>query len=352
MEKRKGKVYLKLDELNIDAILISHQPNIRYLTDWDARDSYMIACLKKDFLITDSRYIYEARAHLKNTAVKQSLPDLFTAIRDACLQTKVKRLGFESRRLPFAEYTRLKKVFGSRIKLIPVVNLIENQRKIKDDSEISKITHATQRTMEGFRFIKKTIRPGIKEYQACTNLEYFIRKRYKTSISFETIIASGPNSCMPHALVSDRTIRNNQSVLVDFGCEYQGYKSDLTRVFFLGKITQAFRRVYEIVLEAQARAIAKIKPGVDIKEIDLAARNFINSKGLGSYFTHSLGHGVGLEIHEKPDISSKSTGCLVEGMVFTVEPGIYLPNKFGIRLEDLVIVTEKGAKVISRLLKK
>ena len=195
-------------------------------------------------------------------------------------------------------------------------------------------------------YLKRIIKPGKTEKQIALQLESFIRQK-KCCFSFDPIIAGGPNSSLPHAPLTSRKIRKNDIVLVDIGIDYQGYKSDLTRIFFLGKIPNPVRDGMCHVREAQRLSIAKMKPGVAVSQIDDQARNYLKKKKLARYFTHSLGHGVGLEVHELPRLSAKDPSVLQEGMVITVEPAVYIPKRFGIRIEDMVLITKKGCEVIS-----
>ena len=206
--------------------------------------------------------------------------------------------------------------------------------------------------MDALRYIREFLSCGRSELEIAAELERFIRYHGAQSASFDIIVASGINSSYPHHLTSPKKLKSGESLVIDMGVNYRGYKSDLTRVFFLGKITLLVRRIYDIVRNAQQKAIARIKPGSSIREVDEAARSYIAQKGYGRYFGHNLGHGIGLEVHEAPKISSRQEGRLKEGMVFTIEPGIYLPGKFGIRIEDLVLVTKKGCEVLSGSLDK
>jgi len=261
---------------------------------------------------------------------------------------RVKRLGYEEKNISAATFTRLKETLGARhIELVPVEGIIERLRMIKKAAELDKIRKATVITMNALKFAKSLIKPGIKEIQVAAEIERFIRYRGARTSAFEIIVASGPNSSRPHHITSQRIIRPAETVLVDVGVDYEGYKSDLTRVFFLGRISSITRRVYGIVREAQDKAIKAIKPGVLINKIDAAARQYITRKGYGGFFGHALGHGIGLEVHEAPQISSKETNTLKENMVFTVEPAIYLAGQFGIRIEDMVLVNRKGCEVLS-----
>ncbi|MDD5255407.1 MAG: M24 family metallopeptidase, partial [Candidatus Omnitrophica bacterium] len=232
--------------------------------------------------------------------------------------------------------------------LAPAGGTIEGFRKVKTAGELQKMREATRIAREALEFCRGILSPGIKELEVAAEIERFIRYNGAYGPGFETIVASGPNSSRPHHLTSSRRLCAQEPVIIDLGVDYQGYNSDLTRTFFLGKMTPLFSKVYAIANEAQRRAIAAIRPQVFANKVDTCARQYITRKGYGGFFTHSLGHGVGLEVHEAPRISG--TNCkdpLKTGMVFTVEPGIYLPGKFGVRIEDMVLVTRKGCEVLS-----
>jgi Xaa-Pro aminopeptidase len=259
----------------------------------------------------------------------------------------LRRLGYEERHLSHDAYLYLKKAFKGKVKLLPAQSLIEELRQTKDSDEIAKISKAVAIAIKAFKFARSLIRPGIREIEAAAELERFIRYNGAYSSSFDIIVASGPNSSYPHHVTSARRIRKDEPVLIDMGVDYQGYKSDLTRVFFSGKIDKFQASIYNIVLEAQERALNEIKPGIATRKIDTAARQHIENRGFGGFFSHSCGHGAGLEVHEKPSLSSKDNNKLSPGMVFTVEPGIYLPGRFGVRIEDMVLVTKTGCSILS-----
>ena len=194
--------------------------------------------------------------------------------------------------------------------------------------------------------LSKVVKPGVSERQILSKLEGFV-KLHQVGFSFSPIIASGPNSCYPHAKVTDRILKNNEPVLIDTGIDINGKKADLTSNFFLGSIPLRYTKAFDAVVLAQREAMAMIKPGVAVADVDLKARNVLRKFGLAKYFGHSLGHGVGLDIHENPRLSCKSSSLLEPGMIVTVEPAVYIPNQFGIRVEDMVLVTEKGCEVLS-----
>ncbi|MCM8779915.1 MAG: Xaa-Pro peptidase family protein [Candidatus Omnitrophica bacterium] len=342
----------KLKKEGLNAILISSLPNIRYLTNYEAREAYLLVSLKKSVFITDFRYLLEAKKNLKGIQVQQINGSLFKTIADIAKFLGVKSLGFEARNLAYAEQQKIKEELGKKIELIPTHNLIEEIRAVKAPEEIEKIKIATKIAIKAMHLAKEVVRPGLREIDLAFEIERFIRIDCGAKLSFDIIVASGPNSSYPHHISSKRKLLKNDIVLIDLGADLEGYKSDLTRVFFLGRIPFYARRIYDIVLAAQNAAIKEIKAGILIKDIDKKARQFITQKGYGRYFGHALGHGIGLEVHEEPHIWGKSSEKLETGMVFTIEPAIYLPNKFGIRIEDMVLVTEKGSEVLSGNLNK
>ncbi len=351
MNLRIQKLSARLRQEGLDGLIVTSAANISYLTDFPSRDSYLLVSKKGNIYITDSRYTEEARKELSQTAIIQKMSgSLSKTAADACSGLGLKRIGFEERYLSFAEHRVIKK--GMKGKLIPTSGLIEEFRQIKSAEELRKIRHATEITIKAFKFIKSFISPGRKETEIAAELERYIRYCGARSSSFDIIVASGENSSYPHHLTSDKRLKKNEPVLIDMGVEYMGYKSDLTRVFFLGRIKPGVQRVYDIVLEAQSKAISEIRPGVQINQIDAAARQYIAQKGYSECFGHNLGHGIGLEVHEKPSISPKENTKIKPGMIFTIEPGIYLPGEFGIRLEDTVLITQRKCEVISGSLNK
>jgi Xaa-Pro aminopeptidase len=341
-------IYPKLDQENLDGFIVSSPANISYLTKFISRDAYLLVSKKENIYFTDFRYIEAAKKNLnKNFILKKINGSVFRIIADTCKNLGLKHIGFEARHLTFGEYKKIKEELGDTFDLVSTHSLVEELRQIKDMQEIRKIKKATEISIAALKFIKDFLKTGRKEIEVAAELERFIRYKGASASAFNIIVASGPNSSYPHHETGQRKIQNDEPVLIDLGVDYEGYKSDLTRVFFFGKISADIRRIYDIVLKAQARAISEIKPGVVINQIDRIARQYITHKGYGGFFGHNLGHGIGLEVHEEPRISAKENHKLKSGMVFTIEPAIYLPNKFGIRIEDTVLVTPKGAQVLS-----
>ncbi len=346
------KLYTKLKTKNLDCLILSSRSNIAYLTGYKSRDSYLIISKKGNIYLTDSRYTDEAKECLKGYIIKKIGHTAFASIANICRNLKFKNVGIEEKHLNHEAYRKMGEHLGKNIALVPTQGIVEESREIKSAAEIRNIKEAVSITIKALNFIKGLILPGKKEIEIAAELEHFIRYNGASASSFDIIVASGPNSAYPHHLTSGRKIKNNELVLIDVGVDYNGYKSDLTRVFFLGRINPLVRRVYDIIRKAQTIAFQKIKPAVPIGKIDTAARQYIAKKGYGGFFGHNLGHGIGLDVHEIPCISGKEDARLKPGMVFTVEPGIYLPGKFGIRIEDMVLVTERGIEVLSGALNK
>lgn len=255
-------------------------------------------------------------------------------------------VGFDTRHVSLAEYGALKKSCPRAVRLRPVNGLVEKLRLLKQPAELRAIRKALVYHHQALTYLRKVIRPGVTEQDVLFKLQSHVRAQ-GLDFSFDPIIASGPHSSYPHASVTRRKISTNDVVLVDFGIDYKGYKSDLTRMFYLGRIPKLLEDIRGYVAQAQARAIAVMKPGVAVSVVDQAARQLLKEQQLDQYFGHSLGHGVGLDIHEAPRLSAKSQEILEPGMVVTVEPGVYLTGRFGVRLEEMVTITPTGCEVIS-----
>ncbi len=330
----------------IDALLLTNDTNIRYLTDFPASESWLLVTKTRSYYITDSRYTLEARMGLKGVTVKQYSQTPCTTLFDLCKTLKVKKLGFDERHSSVMFIKKLKGFCPKRMKLIPATGLVEEFREIKSVDEIDLTRQCLKLHQKALQLMKKVVKVGVSERKIALDLERFI-KSHGAEFSFPPIIASGPNSCFPHARVTDRVLKNNEPVLLDFGVQIKGYKSDLTRNFFLGKMPTRYVQVLDALRLAQQEAIKMIKPGVPVADLDTQARKVLRKFKLAQYFGHSLGHGVGLDIHENPRLSVKSPALLQPGMIVTIEPGVYLPHQFGIRVEDMVLVTEQGCEVIS-----
>ena len=342
-----SKLTALFDRKDIDAFLVTQDVNIAYLTNFPASESWLLVGRRKSFYITDFRYLHEAKKGLpKEVTVVRYSKSMATALFQLARQHKMRRIGFDERHISLAGFKRLKIQCPQGVALAAVNNLVEGLRQIKQPKEIQSVRQALAIHAQALKYLKNYIKPGASERDLLRHLEDFVKSK-KVGFSFAPIIASGPNSALPHAKVTDRKILKNDIVLVDMGIDVNGYKSDLTRMFFLGKIPPLITRANDSVKTAQLKAIAKIQPKARACKIDEEARNYLEKKRLGKYFGHSLGHGVGLEIHEDPRISQTSTAVVQENMIFTVEPAVYIPGQFGIRIEDMVLVTKQGCEVLS-----
>lgn len=331
----------------MDAYLVTHDVDISYLAQYPSADSWLLVLPEKVLYLTDARYADQARHTFRGVKVCQYKQSLVEEVFHQLRHKKTKKVHFDSRHLSLAVFHKLKKSCPPGVKLVTRNGVVQEMRQVKEPSEVAQIRACLKLTWAGYAQLASLLRPGVSERDLLKALERFVWKK-EVKFSFPPIIASGANAAWPHARVSDRKFLKNDLVLVDWGIDQGGYKSDLTRIFFLGKIPPLIKERYKILNEAQAAAIARIRPGVAAAEIDSEARKYLEKKKLARYFTHSLGHGVGLEVHEAPRISKTSPVILKEGMVFTVEPGIYFPGQYGLRIEDMVFVTQDGCEVLSR----
>jgi Xaa-Pro aminopeptidase len=351
---RQQNVRRELEQRRLDALLVTHLPNVRYLCGFTGSAAALLVDNSQTTLFTDGRYTTQARAEVQRSRViiGRKAP-LLTA--GEWLQSNQKhpdtrrkcKLGIEADHLTVFERQRLSKVLTSKVQLRSVSQLVEKARMIKDSEEINRIRAAVLLGSKLFEVAVEAIRPGVRETQVAAELEYSARKAGAEGMSFDTIIASGSRSALPHARASTPSIPSRGFVVCDFGVILAGYCSDMTRTVHVGRPSTEARRIYEAVREAQQAAIAAAKPGVSLSEVDGAARNILKRGGLGRYFTHSTGHGVGLEIHEAPRVASGQSGVLQPGMVITIEPGVYIPGKWGVRIEDMVVITDRGCEVLT-----
>ncbi|MEW6026366.1 MAG: Xaa-Pro peptidase family protein [Planctomycetota bacterium] len=355
MNKYLERFCAKMPELKCDAFLVTNVTNMQYLSGFTGHDSFLLVLPDKSFLITDFRYIKQAQDEIKDKSIRiiRQKDGLFKKALELIHSSRprIKRLGFEEPAMSITSFRELKKGLKN-IKLVPDRGTIENLAAIKTPEEIAKIRVSIKCAIDGFNRTRKTIRPGLSEKNIANELDYNMRALGAERTAFSSIVAVDEQAALPHAPVSDKKVTANCLVLIDWGACVNEYHSDLTRVLFLGKISPLDKKIFQIVRDAQQKAIDMVRPGAVIKDIDAAARNYIKQKGYGKYFGHSLGHGVGRMVHTMPRVSSKNKEALKAGMVFTVEPGIYLPDKTGVRIEDMVLVTENGCEVLTRAMPK
>ena len=346
MKSRIKQLTAAFHQHKIDAFLVTKDINITYLTDFPACESWLLVGPRRACYITDFRYVHEAREGLMGINVRCYTNSMVETLIEVIRTMRVKRIGIDTRHLTLSQYRMLERWTPKGIRLIKADDLVEDLRAVKDKNEIQKVKKALRIHKQAHQFIKRNIKPNMKERELLLRLERFVKSK-GANFAFDPIIASGPNSCYPHAKVTERKIRRAEPLLIDMGIDVEGYKSDLTRMFFLGKISALVRQVHDAVYEAQRSAIVKIKAGVPAAEIDGLARNYLKKQRLAKYFGHALGHGVGLEIHESPRLAHNNSSILKEGMIITVEPAVYIPGKFGIRIEDMVLVKKDDCEILS-----
>lgn len=339
----KEKILNILKEKKLDAILVSCPYNMRYLSGFRGGTGYLFLTGKEFYLLTDSRYTTQAEKESSGyriitvTAEKNYEKWLDFLIEEE----KIKSIGFEDTVMIYETVERLKKSLLSA-EFYPLGQALNELRQKKTRKELECICQAEAIGDKAFSYILDVIRPGMTEVEIALELEGFMRKNGAEGLSFETIVASGENSAMPHAIPEQKPVEKGEFITMDFGCVYKGYCSDMTRTVVLGKASAEQKEIYQIVLKAQKLALERIRAGVSGKWVDSLARDYITKRGYGAYFGHGLGHSLGLFIHEEPRLSVREERILTEGMVETVEPGIYLPGVGGVRIEDLVEITADG----------
>ena len=335
----------------LDALLVTHLPNIRYLCGFTGSAGALILSQSKSILFTDGRYTEQAWREVQGSSITISRKSPLVAasewLNSKAKKRLIKTVGIEAHHLTLADHTRLRESLGTHIRLRHAPTLIEQARMVKDEQEISRLRDAVQLGASLFDVALNAIRPGAKEIEIAAKMEYAARRAGAEGMSFETIIASGPRSAMPHARASTAEIPANGFVVCDFGIILAGYCSDMTRTVHVGKPSDDALEMYDAVREAQQAALEAVKPGVRVSKVDAAARRLLARKGYGRYFTHSTGHGVGLEIHEPPRIAARQVEVLRPGMVVTTEPGVYIQDCGGVRIEDMLLVTENGCEVLT-----
>ncbi len=355
---RLRKFRAGMREAGLDGFLVTDEENVRYLSGFAGDESWLYVPLRgRTRLLTDFRYVEEAGATCVGAAVvdcqrKKASRFELVAAEAARSRRRAPRMGVERAAMSVAELAALKRACGrarKRWKIAPRPGAVEELRVIKSPAEVRLILKALRIQEEAYRKLGRWLKPGVTELFCAARLEYEMKMLGADAAAFPIIVAEGPRASLPHAAPTSRKLRARSALLVDWGARYRYYNSDLTRVFFPGSIRPGIRRIYEIVLEAQRAAIDAVRPGVSCREVDAAARDRIADAGYGRAFGHGTGHGLGLRIHEGPRLNRKSEQVLEPGMVVTVEPGIYLPGKLGVRIEDDVLVTPRGRRVLSRL---
>ena len=336
---------------HLDFLLVSHVPNIRYLCGFTGSAALLLVSPNAATLFTDGRYTAQAKAEVDGARVVICRKPLFTAVSEWLKSHRKPGRGYtvavEPEHITLAARNRIAALLDSKTRVKPAPPLIERARMIKDADEIAALRRAVLLGSALFDSALETIRPGVKETEVAARMEFKARQSGSEGMSFETIIASGQRSALPHGRASAAAIPANAFVVCDFGVILNGYCSDMTRTVYVGRPPEQARDFYQAVREAQQAALEAVRPGVAVGEVDRAARKLLKKAGLGRYFTHSTGHGVGIEIHEPPRIATGEGEVLQAGMVITIEPGAYVPGRWGVRIEDMVVVTEQGVEVLT-----
>jgi len=331
----------------LDALLVTNLPNVRYLTGFTGSHGLCLITPRRAVFVTDTRYQLQSRDEVRppfRRLITRS--GLLETIARAGLLDRHRRVGFESGHVTVAQHRNLRRLFPGA-SLRPLAELVENLTAVKDSSEIRSMAKAAAITDAAFAEILSEIRPGVREREIAARISYLQRCAGAGGDAFDVIVASGPRAALPHARATARKIRVGDLVILDFGCTVDGYCSDLTRTVAVGRASRRAREVHRAVLEAQSAGIAGARAGISAAVLDRIARVRIEEAGYGPYFNHSLGHGLGLSLHARPRISSLSMERLREGMVVTIEPGIYIPGWGGVRIEDDIVIRAGACRVLT-----
>lgn len=339
------KLRAAFSSYGVDAVLITSSFNRRYMTNFTGTAGAALISMDKALFLTDFRYIEQASKQCGGYEIVKISGTIPEEVSRQAKKLGITKLGFEEDHLTFSLYKAYEKEIDAE--LIPLSGAVEKLRLIKTDAEIKILKEAADIADAAFKHILDFLRPGKTELEVSNELEFFMRKAGAASSSFNTIVASGYRSALPHGVASDKIIELGDFVTMDFGAYYKGYVSDITRTVAVGKPDEKLKEIYEIVLEAQLRGMNGIKPGITGKEADALTRDYIAEKGYGDHFGHSTGHGIGLEVHEGPSLSFKSDLVLEPGMVVTCEPGIYIPGLGGVRIEDDTLITKDGNEALT-----
>jgi Xaa-Pro aminopeptidase len=351
MNNRLVKLRQALADNNTDAMLISQADNRCYLSGFYGSAGYLLIAPKKAWLATDFRYIEQASRQASGYEIIQIKSRFSEWLPELIAGLGIKKLGFEAEDITVATHRQLEEALKGNIpaiELVPLTGMTESLRMVKEPGEIECIARAAAIGDTAYTHIEKTVAAGMTENQVAWEIEKSLRVNGSQTVPFEIIVASGPNAALPHHRPGDRVIRPGEPVLIDMGARYRGYASDLSRTICTGNPDDTFLKIYRTVLDAQEAAMAIIKSGMTGQQADSTARTVIEKAGYGDHFGHSLGHGVGLAAHELPHLSTSAEDILDDGMVFTVEPGIYLSGWGGIRIEDTVVMENGKARPISQ----
>jgi len=333
---------------HLNGVLFTSLENICYLCGFTGSDGAFVLSSNGSYFLCDSRYWTQADQEVKGCQIVHYKKKL-DGIASLLLDLKVRTIGFESASLTFSLHRSLLRKLPPEAELYPLEEETRNLRAIKDESEMALTRRAIDLSSKAFLHAMEMLGDGVVEKDVALEMEFFMKKTGVQALGFDIIIASGKRSALPHGRASEKRIEKGDFILIDFGSDFRGYHSDQTRTLVCGKPSSRQEEIYQIVKDAHDKAIEKVRPGLPICEVDSTARDHIRSQGYGDYFGHGTGHGIGLAVHEDPVVNSENRDLLREGMVFTIEPGIYIPDWGGVRIEDMVRVTSQGAEVLTYL---
>ncbi len=344
--QRVKNVQAKLSEYNVDALLVTNMFNVRYLANFTGSTGLVVITKEKAYFVTDFRYTEQAADEAKGFEIIKNEGPIYEEVAKIVENDKVKTLGFEQTNITYSTYNTINELIPCE--LVPVTGYVEKLREIKTDDEIQLIKEAINITEKAYDYILGFVKPGVTEIEVANELDFYMRKEGAKGVSFDTIVASGVRSAMPHGVASHKVIEEGDMVTIDFGCYYKGYVSDMTRTFAVGDPGEQLKEIYEIVYQANKKVNEVAKAGMTGAELDAIARDYITEHGYGPQFGHTLGHGIGLEVHEGPSLSFRNEEKLVVNNIITNEPGIYVPGLGGVRIEDDLVIKEDGVEVLMK----
>ena len=348
---RQKKLVTALRQTGVEALLVTYLPNVRYLCGFTGSAGALLFHLSersyKARFYTDGRYAQQAHEEVQDAKVVIGKRAAFAEACEGAQKAGVKTMAFEADHLSYGEFKQLGKAVGTKTRLKPTSAVVETLRLIKDADEINQIRASVLLAASLFQTALSVLKPGVAETQVAGELELQARRAGAEKMSFDTIVAAGRRSALPHGRASAQTVPAEGFIILDYGVILAGYCSDMTRTVHAGPVSRAHHRMYNAVREAQLASIAAVRPGVETGEVDHAGREVLRKAGFDAYFTHSTGHGVGIEVHEPPRLARGQTQKLAPGMVITIEPGIYIPEEGGVRIEDMVLVTETGHEILT-----
>ncbi|WP_342319823.1 aminopeptidase P family protein [Corynebacterium mayonis] len=346
-DDRRRRLASELAGRRIDDMLVTNLTHVRYLSGFSGSNgSLLVSKDRTASIATDGRYISQIAREVPDIAAiieRNTPPALLRGVAEG------RRVGYEADYVSVAMLESLEKNLPEGVSLVPVTGVIEDLRLVKDSLELTKLTEVAALGVQALDELIQAgeLRAGRTEREVAADLEFRMRRLGSEHVSFDTIVASGPNAALPHYAAGDRTITEGDLVTIDFGAHRHGYNSDMTRTFAIGQLDPQLKEIYEVVLAAQLAGVKAATPGTELVDVDKACREIIEDAGYGDFFVHSTGHGIGLEVHERPSAAQNAQGSLAENMTVTVEPGIYLPDKGGVRIEDTLIITSGAPRIIT-----